>query len=1255
MPNPRNPRPGSTRKVVFSALIAFLVIGTAIFLWSRRQSRNAASDDSAGAAFSAATATQDSARLTSKKAEPAPDAKKVEPEAVAEEAPPPTAAPLLHGKVTGDGAGIEGASIVLFSTKGIESFIDRMESLAPDAGEMPDFEPIIAGVREELERFRKSGVTAKTDKEGKYEFRGIEPTSYFVLTVAEGWLFHYGDIVSLAADRDETLDVAMDHGASISGRVINASGGGIAGAIVIAEFRPANMAGVGLIVRRLLRYLNGEFLKGPFQTATREDGSFTVASLPTGVYDVAAYKLEGVEARVSLIETGATDAVIYLGDPARVKARFTDAQGQAAAQVPVLLERKDDQVQLPLPMAGFDKVANTVNRFVSGGPKKATTGAKGEMLSGLLAPGKYKLLLEARGFMPLEREFELDWGQTLDLGVIQVDRGATLRGFVVAVGGAPLEHAKVLAAPANTNFMNMGGAINDFVTGRSSAWTDSKGEFRLKGLLKGPYRLTVTCAGYAPAQKKKVDSNGEPVTIELKPGVQVTGRVIRASDQSPIRDAKVRANSGPLSTRTDEDGRFVLEGVVASDGSIDPFGSSETFGQARETSTKIEVQTDAKGFMSQDEELDLAKGETHVEFALIKAPEISGLVLDPDGKPAPGSLVRLTPAMAMELPFDFFDTSMIFLSATVSDLEGKFRFKDFKSGGKKAQYRVIADHVLYSRGSSEPFGLKEKAGGDEPVDVQVTLVRGAKVRGLVTDGVKPVSGATVRLAKAQKKNGDADQLNMFMNMVGLPKGGDLATTGRDGKFEYTRVLPGEYVVTAEVVGFTDSPPQQLSIAAGDEKEVTLVVDPGGEIFGSVTDVNGNALASAKVRLFKEPAAGSEKGEETKLFEAQKFFGGSYKSVRTGEDGAFRIQGLPAATYAIAVELQGFVKREVIGISPGPMEQRVVLERASLLSGVVVDAASGFPLDHFRVLIDKAKTAETAIEKEIPDAFKAREYSDPEGRFLREDLGSGPHVVRVSAPGYTQTQKEIFLVAGARLEESFALEQAGRIRGFVVDVQTQQPIPGAKVRLLKSRGPLADSSTKESSGIESVSDKRRERSERRKADREAQKSGDAMQDDDAAMAAHFEEEWTPGSSTVTGEDGSFVIEDVPLGPQRVKVTHGNYVSSEQDGVEASVGTEAELSFALRAGLTLKGKVSDSAGKPAPNRLLYVRGVSKENEGLSKTALVGADGQFSVAGLEKGTYRIKVPAQPGKKVTSEPVTIEVTSFTTGVEVPVTEIDN
>ncbi|HVR76174.1 MAG TPA: carboxypeptidase-like regulatory domain-containing protein, partial [Planctomycetota bacterium] len=1147
MPHARRSNNGLKRKLVVSAILSLAVLGIAVFILTRRpgEAPHGEGVRLQGKGNGAAQTPAESAEMISRPAGPdgSPDAKapaEAAPETASLELPPP----LLQGRVTGEGAGIAGADVNLFSTKTIEQIIERIEDLAPQGGEMPDIGGIVSALREELNRFRASAVNVKSVEDGSYAFRAIEPGNYLVLTLADGWLFRYGDVVSLDAARSETLDIALERGRSISGSVVTAAGQGISGALVAAELRPAGMAGLGLVIRRLLRYVNGEFLKGPFETRTAADGTFTLASLPPGVYDLAASQVPGVEARLQGVETGASEAVIYLGEPALLTGAFSDADGAAAPGVGFLVERLDDVVQLQIPIGGMDKIANSINRLISDGPRKGVSGTRGDFHLGPLSPGRYRLVVEGRGFMPFERAFELDWGQALDLGLLRLDRGAAITGFVRAAGGGIVEGARVLATPAKPNPMNMGGLVNDILTGRISTSVDASGEFRLAGLVRGKYKLVATATGRAPAVLRGVQTDSDPVSLDLKPGTRITGRVMAAEDSRPMADARVRA--GESRTKADAEGRFTLDGVAPGNDSFNPFEDMRpprAGGEDPAAKTTVKVKASADGFITTEANIDLAAGQTEVEITLERAPEIGGSVLDPDGKPAPGSLVRLTPVMPEALPFDFLDSGMIFVAATVTDLEGKFRFSSVKGAEAESRYRVIADHVLYSRGASEGFDLRSRMGkrpsreegGDGSDDITVTLVRGGEVKGTVTDGAKPVPGATVRLQKAQKK-GQQDPFGMFLNMLGLPKGGDAAYTDSDGRFEYTRLAPGDYVVNAEVAGFTDSAAQPLTVAPGGEVEVTLTVDPGGVIPGAVSDASGTALAGARVRLFREPAgseAGGERNEERQMLEVQKLFGGAYKSARTAEDGSFLFQGLPAGTYAMSAEHPGYVKREVGGLSPGGDGQRIVLERAAALAGVVVDSGSGMPIARFRVRITRGDTAD--LESFGPFTPGEREYGDVEGRFVRDDLEAGEHQVKISAQGYAQAEEQVFLAAAGRVEKRFVLAQAGRIRGVVLDRATQRPIVGARIGVASATRDPEPAETAEPAGADGVEERRQKRKARVKAHRAARGEGDPSADpegdDVRVLGEHVTDEWLGAEATTSARDGSYTLEGVPLGPQR----------------------------------------------------------------------------------------------------------------------------
>jgi hypothetical protein len=1232
-------------RIVAGLSIALVLLGVAVvLLLVLGRGKNRGDRDLAHAPAPAAV---EDARPAAGAAEPGAEASLVEEAAKEEEAKPePETPPLLRGRVTGEGAGIAGAGVHIFPRGVILGTIERLRDVAESGGDMPQIPAVIAAVRDELDKLRQSDITALTNGEGIYEFRGIAADSYFVLTLANGWLFRYGDVASVTEGSTATLDLDLERGATIAGRVVGASGAGLPGVSVVAEFRPAGLTGFGKIVHHLLRYVNGEFLKGPFEAKSAEDGSFEIASLPPGVYDLAATGHEGIEARLQGIETGSTDAVLYLGKGASAKGLAIDGSGAPVPGASFWLERQDDILQLQGPAMMWSNAANSFLRLLDDGPKRVRSGTRGEVHLSRLGPGSYRLSIDGAGFLPFTRSFAVDWGESLDLGLLRLDRGESIRGAVLDEGGSPLEGARIVAAPANVNILNMANVFDDQVSGRSGATADASGAFHVDGLAKGKYRLIASARGYG-AEARTADSGEEAVALHLKKGVRVAGLVVSARDEKPVAGARVR--SGSTQAAADDEGRFVLEGVTPRDPSGGPFGQlfPGMAQRAQDAPKKVKIEASAQGYLEEEVDVELASVHEEIRIAISGAPEIAGRVLDPDGSPVAGSLVRLAPAEDEDFPFgDMVDTSMLFLAASVSDLDGKFRFKSFRFANGTARYGVVADHPLYSRGKSEAFQLEGNA--DPAKEIDVRLERAAKIKGIVTDGTSGVPNASVRLSKARKEGSGQPGFSIFMATMGLPKGGDVVYAKKDGAFRFDGVAPGNYVLSAEGTGFTESKEIPVTLAAGEEKEVAITVARGGEIAGVVSDAAGTPIEGAKVRLLRQPG-GDEDQEGQQLYAMQKGLGGSYKTARAGEGGSFRFQGLPAGKYTIAASLAGFTPREVEGITPGKEEQRIVLEPSSILRGVVRDAASGEAIQRFRVRI-YPKDASGAEGGPMARRFLAndREHSDPEGRFTRDDLAAGAAIVEVASPGYVPAKSELLLASGRALDEEFLLAAAGRIRGRVVDLATQQPIAGARVGLAPMRP--TDGSASEPEGAERSEERGRKRSRIRRAggeDGEAAPGGEDT-DDSRAMGEYFMEDVFV-ERIVTAEDGTFLLEDVPVGPQRIVVTHQNFIPESREGLEVAAGQEISAQVGLRTGLSLSGKVANGSGQPVAGRFVFLRGAAEENAHVRKSTISGPDGEFHVGGLEKGSYRVMVAGGNQQRwgEGTQATSVEIDQDVTGLE--------
>ena len=1125
--------------------------------------------------------------------------------------------PLLVGRVVGEGQGIAGANVRLYSTGELEVLMRRVERIVPQGGQMPDIPALLEAVRNELERFRTMGTEVTTDDTGRFELLEGAPGGYFILTIADGWIFKYGDVVSIDPERTAEVTIQLERGSRISGRVVSTSGLGIPGATVVAEYRPPGLPGVGKIVGRVLRMVNGEFLKGPFSAVTAEDGGFSLDSLPPGLYDLAASKLEGVESRLEMVQSGTDGAVVVLGGPATLRGFLVDDDDLPVGGVVIDLEPVEERISLPPMAAGFSDLANTFNHYMGYLPEKTLSSPDGSFIYRQLGAGKYRLSIQQPGLLPTVKEATVDWEENVSIGLVRVNRGKKISGIVRSEEGAPLAGATIIASPESSNFLTMGSMMNDFATGRLQVDTGADGTFSVTGLRRKRYKLNVTKRGFAPASKKNIMAGAEePVELVLATGLTVKGRVLIAGKDKPLPGARVEARG--VRTVSDEDGYFVLEGVIQRDpdgegfgpfggGNGGPFGGrprgrprgdededTEEDDPEERADLDFSVTARMKGYGGRRVELLFDDLPDLVKIELSPAPAITGVVYDPEGNPAPAALVRLSYPFPQEFEsLGFFDTSMIFKAVTVSDRNGRFSFSDFSSS-EDSEYRMIADHVSYARGYSETFSYSPEFDPDQLVEIQ--LEKGGEIEGVVTSGGQPVAGATLRLRRRSERE-RSTQEQMFTNMLGLPKGGEEARTNSKGEYSYSNVGIGQYTISAEVSGFKESSEEEVVIEGGDSKAINFDLDPGGSISGTVLDAAGTVLAGAKVRLLQM------ENQPEGFRRAQKHFGGSYKSTVTEDDGTFSIDGLPEGAYSVIAEKGGYRREELEGVSPGDDGVRIVLVLSAALLGRVTDQATGAPLTSFRLTLQHEGSS-----SRFPWGG-SREINDPDGRFKREDLEPGRYEVKLRAAGYVSFSTELDIVQGERLEQNFFLVRAGRLGGVITDQATGTPLRGAFVKLVPDTRLLSAQKPATEKGISKVGEP---------VEAEAVDEAKEREEDTRAMFDYYNNT-NLGAAEKTAADGSFLIDTVPSGPQRVLVSHPDYVQSE-GRVEVALGDAAEMQFSLSAGMYISGQVQDEAGEARRGIVVFIRGATEDNRFVRKADTTDADGSFRIEGIASGRYRV-----------------------------------
>jgi carboxypeptidase family protein len=310
-----------------------------------------------------------------------------------------------------------------------------------------------------------------TDHEGRFELSGRDLEGTALLATAPGHISGRQRLEPIrASGRPASVEITLHPGgAEIAGRVVDASGGPVAGAVV--TLRPPGALAVTAVVM------------------SEADGRFA-AHVPDGTFDVIAR----------------AEAYSQAARRARSPARgVTLALAPAAAIVGKVVSGDTDQ-----PVGSVSVRATSVHDTLDLS-YRASTGADGTFrIEGLPGGGSFRV--EAIGLAWRGDAVEwvsVDVGQTSDLVVLRVLAATPLTGHVT-IGTEPCPEASVAAT----------GPI------RAAALANPDGVLQLDGLLPGRYEMSVRCPG-ALSHQEVIDVGAEPVTRrwELTRGLSVSGRV----------------------------------------------------------------------------------------------------------------------------------------------------------------------------------------------------------------------------------------------------------------------------------------------------------------------------------------------------------------------------------------------------------------------------------------------------------------------------------------------------------------------------------------------------------------------------------------------------------------------------------------------------------------------------------------------------------------------------------------------------------
>ena len=632
---------------------------------------------------------------------------------------------------------------------------------------------------------------------------------------------------------------------------------------------------------------------------------------------------------------------VVLNPAATITGTVTDSGGHPVADARLLVDRMD-------PADAGTTGTYYQWRGAYGRDHQTIAASDGTFrLDGLDRQQSYLLTVEAQGFV--RHSVELPGAGTSgaqDALDIVLSRGHRTWGNVVDTDEQPVPEAGITIMPA---MRDARGGVAVSVDASETATSDAEGRFEFPAVGAGSYQLTVDHAEFTARPPVNIDIPGGEGDVDvgvftLTPGKQIEGLVF-GPDRRPVAGARVSAfderpvpgpvDAGSREATTDDDGRFRVGGLP---------------------DRPVQVAVEADGFAQYSlKAVRPGTGEL-LEIELGRGATLTGRVVDAAGDAVPGVFVTIH-----SLDPDVLRHSFRPLTAE-ADADGRFRFDLLRSGPWTAS--AFGREGGSSRAESGPIRLED--GAVREIEL-VLSTADAEVAGVVTDSNgDPVAHAEVTIIGSGEPAGSS------------LRSGPSWQTGADqrGRFEYRGLRAGDATIIASHPEYRVIQ-REIRLESG-SNEVSLTLQPGLEITGTLRSEDGHPIALGEIDAELQPAPGQDPLSDDVVWRR----GGAHQSAHAISDrnGDYRLAGLDTGVYVLRAWADGY--------GAGGPGHRVQLEGGSIAGlDLVLPAEAAIEV---RITGEAVSDLNVGAHQGYEDYRTATQ--DPSGTYRIDGLGPGDWTV-----------------------------------------------------------------------------------------------------------------------------------------------------------------------------------------------------------------------------------------------------------------------